>query len=45
MQLMNNHRPLSALFLALVIAVVPLSAALLIHGHANFQAVFHNAFG
>ncbi|WP_256463419.1 hypothetical protein [Synechococcus sp. A10-1-5-1] len=42
---MNNQRPLSALFLALVIAVVPLSAALLIHGHANFQAVFHNAFG
>ena len=33
------------LFLALVLAVVPLSAALLIHGHANVQAVFQNAFG
>jgi len=42
---MNSRRPLSALFLALVLAVVALSAALLIHGHANFQAVFSNAFG
>ena len=45
MRPMNNHRPLSILFLALVLAVVPLSAALLIHGHANVQAVFRNAFG
>ena len=45
MRPINNHRPLSALFLALVLAVVPLSAALLIHVHANFQAVFSNAFG
>ena len=45
MRPMNNHRPLSILFLALVLAVVPISAALLIHGHANVQAVFHNAFG
>ena len=45
MRPMNNQRPLSILFLALVLAVVPLSAALLIHGHANVQAVFQNAFG
>ncbi|MEN9767099.1 MAG: hypothetical protein RLZZ32_1059 [Cyanobacteriota bacterium] len=42
---MNNHLPLSLLFLALCLAVVPLSAALLMHGHANFSAVLHNAFG
>ena len=42
---MNNHRPLSLLFVALCLSVVPLSAALLLHGHANFSAVLHNAFG
>jgi hypothetical protein len=42
---MNNHRPLALLFVALCLAVVPLSAALLVHGHANFGAVLQNAFG
>ena len=42
---MNNHIPLSILFLSLCGVVVPLSMALYMHGHANFGAVLKNAFG
>ena len=40
---MDNHVPLSILFVALVVAVVPLAAALYLHGHMDFAAVLRNA--
>jgi hypothetical protein len=42
---MNNHVPLSVLFVALTAMVLPLSAALYLHGHANVGAVIKNALG
>jgi hypothetical protein len=42
---LDNRLPLTILFSALMLSVLPLAAGLYLHGHMSIAAVLKNAFG